>query len=59
MKFILTVEDTPKGIRCEAAYKDNDVLDSMEQSVAAKVVANFAQSLKELESQGILYVEKA
>lgn len=59
MKFILTVEDTPKGIRCEAAFKDNDVLDSMEQSVAAKVVANFAQSLKELETQGILYVEKS
>lgn len=58
MKFILTIEDTTKGIRCEAAFKDNDVLDSMEQSVAAKVVANFAQNLKELESQGILFVEK-
>lgn len=59
MKFILTVEDTPKGIRCEAAYKDNDVTDSMEQSVSAKVVANFAQSLKELEAEGLLYVEKS
>lgn len=59
MKFILIVEDTPRGIRCEAAFKDNDVTDSMEQSTAAKVVANFAQSLKELESIGALYVEKA
>lgn len=59
MKFILTIEDTPKGIRCEAAFKDNDVTDSMEQSVSAKVVANFAQNLKELETQGILYVEKS
>lgn len=59
MKFILTIEDTPKGIRCEAAFKDNDVTDSMEQSVSAKVVANFAQNLKELEAAGILYVEKS
>ena len=58
MKFILIVEDTPKGIRCVASYKDNDVLDSMEQSVAAKTVANFAQALKDLESKGLLYVEK-
>lgn len=59
MKFILTIEDTPKGIRCEAAFKDNDVTDSMEQSLSAKVVANFSQSLKELEAKGLLYVEKS
>lgn len=58
MKFILTIEDTVHGIRCQAAFKDNDVTDSMEQSVSAKVVANFASSLKELEEAGVLYVEK-
>lgn len=58
MKFILVVEDTPKGIRCTAAYKGNDVLDSMDQSVAAKTVAYWAAALKELEEQGLLFVEK-
>lgn len=58
MKFILIVEDTPRGIRCTAAYKDNDVLDSMEQSIAAKTVANWAAALKDLEDQGLLFVEK-
>lgn len=58
MKFILVVEDTVKGIRCTAAYKPNDVSDNMEQSVAAKTVANWANSLKELEEMGVLFVEK-
>jgi hypothetical protein len=58
MKFVLVVEDTPKGIRCTAAYKPNDLLDNLEQSVAAKTVANWAQYLKELEGMGVLYVEK-
>lgn len=58
MKFILIVEDTPRGIRCTATYKGNDVLDSMDQSVAAKTVANWAAALKDLEEQGLLYVEK-
>ncbi len=58
MKFILIVEDTTRGIRCTAAHKDNDVLDNMEHSLAAKAVANFAMALKELESLGVLYVEK-
>ena len=58
MKFILVVEDTFKGIRCTAAYKGNDVSDSLEQSVASKVVANFSAMLKECEEAGILYVEK-
>lgn len=58
MKFILIVEDTPKGIRCTATYKGNDVADSMEQSLAAKVIANFSVMLKEFEAAGALYVEK-
>lgn len=58
MKFILIVEDTPKGIRCMASYTGNDVLDSMEQSVAAKTVANWSAMLKDLERQGLLFVEK-
>lgn len=58
MKFILVVEDTPKGIRCTAAYKPNDVSDNMDQSVAAKTVANWANYLKELEALGLLFVEK-
>lgn len=58
MKFILIVEDTPKGIRCTASFKDNDVLDSMDQSIAAKTVANWATHLKEMESKGLLFVEK-
>lgn len=58
MKFILVVEDTHRGIRCTAAYKPNDLLDNLEQSIAAKVVANWAQSLKEQEAIGLIYVEK-
>jgi len=58
MKFILVVEDTPKGIRCTAAYKPNDLMDNLEQSVAAKTVENWAQYLRELEDLGVLYVEK-
>jgi len=58
MKFILVVEDTPKGIRCTAAFKTNDVLDNMDQSIAAKTVANWAQYLKDLEAQGLIFVEK-
>ncbi len=58
MKFILVVEDTHKGIRCTAAYKPNDLLDNLEQSIAAKTVANWAQYLKDLEAQGLIYVEK-
>lgn len=58
MKFILIVEDTVKGIRCTASYKGNDISDSMDKSVAAKTVANWANHLKELEAQGLLFVEK-
>lgn len=58
MKFVLVIEDTTKGIRCKAAYNPNDILDGLEQSVAAKVVANFSAMLKELEAAGALYVEK-
>lgn len=58
MKFILVVEDTVKGIRCTAAYKPNEVSDNMDQSVAAKTVANWANNLKELEEMGVLYVER-
>ena len=58
MKFILIVEDTPKGIRCTAAYKPNELLDNLEQSIAARTVANWAQQLKELQELGVLYVEQ-
>jgi hypothetical protein len=58
MKFILIIEDTTKGIRCTASYQPNDITDSLDKSISAKAVANFAQDLKELESMGLLFVEK-
>ncbi len=58
MKFILVIEDTERGIRCKAAFNQNEVNDNMDQSIAAKTVANWANHLKELEAQGLLYVEK-
>ena len=58
MKFILVIEDTTRGIRCKAAYNPNDVTDHLAESIAAKTVANFSESLRELEKLGLLYVEK-
>ncbi len=58
MKFIIVVEDTERGIRCKAAYNPNDITDHMADSIAAKTVANWAEHLKGLEAQGLLYVEK-
>lgn len=58
MKFILVVEDTTKGIRCTASFKANEIMDNLEQSLAAKTVANWAQYLKDLEAQGLIFVEK-
>ena len=58
MKFHLIVEDTVQGIRCTAGYVPNEVSDSLENSLSAKVVANFSAMLKECEEAGVLYVEK-
>lgn len=58
MKFFLEISDTINGIRCTAAYKPNEVSDSLENSLSAKVVANFSTMLRELEDNKVLYVEK-
>lgn len=58
MKFIIVVEDTERGIRVKAAYNSNEIQDHLETSLAAKTVSNWAQALKELEAQGLLFVEK-
>jgi hypothetical protein len=58
MKFILIIEDTVNGIRCRASFSENGVTDALAQSLSGKVVANFSESLKELEASGALYVEK-
>lgn len=58
MRFILIVEDTPKGIRVKAAYNGNDITDHLAESIAAKTISNWAQTLKELEDRGLLFVEK-
>lgn len=58
MKFHLIVEDTVNGVSCKVAYEANEVSDSMENSLSAKVVANFSGMVRECQQAGVLYVEK-
>ena len=58
MKYYLIIEDSEQGIRAAGAQVENGVTDSMELSLAAKVIANFSNSLAELSMQGLLKIEQ-
>lgn len=58
MKYILVIEDTPDGLRCTGTSKPNDVTDSLEKSLAAMTVSNWAAYLSRLGQKGLIYIEK-
>ena len=58
MKYYLIIEDSEQGIRAAGAQVENGVTDSMELSLAAKVIANFSNSLADLNMRGLLNIEQ-
>ena len=58
MKYYLIIEDYEQGIRAAGAQVENGVTDSMEQSLSAKVIANFSNSLADLNMRGLLNIEQ-
>ena len=57
MKYIVILEDTPRGVRAVCSVTGNDVTDNVLESLAGKVLTNWTIQLKELEEKGLLVVE--
>lgn len=57
MKYYIIIEDSEKGIRAAGAMVENGVTDSQEQSLSGRVVANFSNTLAELNMMGLLHLE--
>ncbi len=58
MKLVITLEDTVEGISALVDSCENGVTDSVQQSLAMIVVANWAEALRKLEKQHCLVVDK-
>ena len=56
MKYLIIIEDTPKGIRALAQDSLNGCLDNPEISVASKVVANFSLFLQKQTKEKLLLI---
>lgn len=59
MKAVLMIEDTPRGIYPELRWQGNGVTDHLTDSLAMHLMNQFVQSVKELETKGLLVVTRA
>lgn len=58
MKALLSIEDTPQGVRCRAFWGDNDCADNPDHSVSMMVLANLSEIIKQMARHGAVRLEK-
>jgi hypothetical protein len=58
MKALLTIEDTPQGVRCKAYWGSNDCTDKPDESVSMMVMANLTETIKLMARNGAVKLEK-
>lgn len=58
MKALLSIEDTPQGVRCRVFWGDNDITDNPEHSVSMMVLANLSEVVKQMSRSGAVRLEK-
>jgi len=58
MKALLSIEDTPKGVRCRAFWGSNDCTDKPDESVSMMILANLSENIKHMARYGAVRLEK-
>lgn len=57
MRYILTIEDTPRGIKAGLQYELNQVTDSAETSLSLETIRVLVTALELQRARGLLRIE--